>query len=318
MLKGLFARPGRPPEAFTSAGRIPELLREKGGCLWVDFEAPTEEERRVMETAFGFHPVALESCWAHANHPRLQDYGDYLYIVLHAVRGALPLETDEIDAFLGRTFLVTSHERPMAALEEVYRRAGEVESVLRRGPDRLLAELADRITEDCVGAIERLDDAMDGLEERLFRGPGRAVLREVLSFKKDVLHLRRIVGPQREVLGRLARMEFPQVTREEAVYLRDVYDQTVRVAEMLEAFRDVLASAMEVYLSVISNRINEVMRTLTVFSIILMSTSLVAGIYGMNVDLLRTGTKADFYLLLGVMGAIAAGLLGVFRRRGWI
>lgn len=318
MLKGQFARPGRPPEAFTSAGRIPELLREKGGCLWVDFEAPTEEERRVMETAFGFHPVALESCWAHANHPRLQDYGDYLYIVLHAVRGALPLETDEIDAFLGRTFLVTYHERPVAALEEVYRRAREVESVLRRGPDRLLAELADRITEDYVGAIERLDDAMDGLEERLLRGPGRAVLREVLSFKKDILHFRRIVGPQREVLGRLARMEFPQVTREEAVYLRDVHDRTFRVAEMLEAFRDVLASAMEVYLSVISNRINEVMRTLTVFSIILMSTSLVAGIYGMNVDLLRTGTKADFYILLGVMGAIAAGLLGVFRRRGWI
>jgi magnesium transporter len=318
MLKGLFVRPGRPPEAFTSAGRIPELLREKDACLWVDFESPTEEERRVMETAFGFHPVALESCWAHANHPRLQDYGEYLYLVLHAVRSVRPLETDEIDVFLGRSFLVTCHDGPSPALAEVQRRAKEVEGLLRRGPDRALAELADRITEDYVGAIERLDDAMDGLEDRLFRSPGRAALREVLSFKKDVLHFRRIVGPQREVLGRLARKEFPQVSGGEAVYLRDVHDRTVRVAEMLEAFRDVLTSAMEVYLSVISNRINEVVRTLTVFSLILMSTSMVAGIYGMNVDLLKTGTKADFYILLGAMGAIAGALLWVFRRRAWI
>lgn len=318
MLRGLAARPGRLPEALSSAGRIAELVREEGVCLWVDFESPTGEERQVLETAFGFHPVALESCWGRANHPRLQDYGEYLYLVLHAVRSVRPLETDEIDVFLGRTFLVTYRERPVAALEEVFHRAGEVEGVLRRGPDRVLAELLDRVTEDYIGAIERLDEAMDPLEDRLFRSPGRAVFREVLGFKKDVLHFRRIVGPQREVLGRLSRMEFPQVSREEAVYFRDVHDQTVRVVEMLEAFRDVLTSAMEVYLSVVSNRINEVMRTLTVFSMILMSTSLVAGIYGMNVELLATGTKADFYILLGVMAAISAVLLWVFRRRGWI
>jgi magnesium transporter len=318
MLKALYARPGERPAEVASGEEVARLLREKRGCLWVDLERPTDEERKILETVFRFHPVAIEGCLAQTRHPRLHDYGEYLYLVFHAVRGVQPLETDEIDVFLGENFLVTYQERPVPEVEEIRRRALQVEHVMKRGPDRLLAELLDRLADGYGDMMEQLDQAVDGIEDRLFRHAGRPALRDVFALKKDVLHLRRVVSPQREVLSRLARGEFPVVTREEAVFFRDVYDHIYRVSEMLESFRDVLTSAMEVYLTVVSNRINEVMRVLTVVSVVLMSTSLVAGIYGMNVELLRTGTRADFYIILGAMAAISAGLLAAFRRRKWI
>jgi magnesium transporter len=182
----------------------------------------------------------------------------------------------------------------------------------------VLAEILDHVAEEYVDLMEALDLEIDTLEDRLFKHASRPALREIFSLKKDVLHLRRVVNPQREVLNRLARAEHKAVSREETVYFRDVYDHIYRVAEMLESFRDVLSSSLEVYLTVVANRTNEVMKVLTTFSIILMTGALIAGIYGMNVPLPGHDSKATLWVLMGTMAALSLGLLIFFRKRRWI
>ncbi|MBV8878940.1 MAG: magnesium transporter CorA family protein, partial [Planctomycetaceae bacterium] len=254
------------------------------------------------------------------------DYGEYLYLVVHGVaptgEGALSgrsrIRMQEIDVFLGRHFVVTYHAGPDPSIEMARRKCSAVEQLMSRGPDRVLAEILDHLAEEFVVVMEKLDDEIDGLEDRLFKHASRPALREIFSLKKDVLHLRRVVNPQREVLNRLARSEHQAVSKEETIYFRDVYDHLYRVAEMLDSFRDVLAGALEVYLTVVANRTNEVMKVLTVFSIVLMTASFVAGLYGMNVPIPGSGSKLSFWVLLGAMGALSGGLLMFFRRRRWI
>ena len=149
--------------------------------------------------------------------------------------------------------------------------------------------------------------------------PAIPVVGNRFHLKKDILHFRRLVAPQREVTHRLSRGEFPQISKEDAILFRDVYDRVYRVSEMLESFRDVLAGALEVYLTIVANRTNEVMRVLTVFSIILMATSLLAGIYGMNFESIPFAKHSmGFWTIVGLMGVMAFALLLVFRKRRWI
>jgi magnesium transporter len=315
----LHARPGEPVRPVEPREEIAALLREAKGCLWVDFQDPTGDERRILETAFGFHKLSVEQCLGETNHPRLHDFGEYLYLVVHAVRGVLPLATQELDVFLGTNFIVTYHRGPLPAVEAVRKRCVEVRSVMERGPDRILADILDDVADAYLGVMERLNEGVDGLEDRLFKHASKPALREIFTLKKEILHLRRVVGPQREVLHRLSRGEFRMVSAEDSIVFRDVFDRIYRVAEMLESFRDVLTSAMEVYLTVVSNRTNEVVKVLTVFSIVLMTVSLLAGIYGMNFEVIPMAKEPwGFWALVGIMAATVGGLLLFFRRRRWI
>jgi magnesium transporter len=326
MIKAVYGGPGKRPVESTNEAEIAAWFKEGTGCLWVDLESPTDDERLILDRVFGFHKLAIEHSLAQSNHPRIDDYGDYFYLVMHGVsvtgagtlQGKPRVALHEIDIFLGEHFLVTYHAGPNAAIEATRQKILEVDRLMGRGPDRVLAEMLDLIAEGYVEVMEKLDAEIDTLEDRLFRHASRPALREIFSLKKDVLHLRRVVNPQREVLNRLARTDHKAVSKEESIYFRDVYDHIYRVSEMLESFRDVLSSAMEVYLTVVSNRTNDVVKVLTVFSIILMTGALLAGIYGMNVPLPGQQSKAAVYVLMGVMAAVTGGLLIFFRKRKWI
>lgn len=334
MLTALYSKSGERAARVEGEAAIARVVAEGGGCLWVDIEDPAAHDRAVLADAFGFHPLAVENCLSPTDHPRLDDYGDYLYLVVHSIsapplvpledpsgRLRKPLETDEIDIFLGRNFLVTWHRRPVESLGAVRKKCLEVERAMDRGPDRVLADLLDRLADGYVGAMGVFERSIDGLEDRLFKRASTAALKEVFVLKKDVLRLKRLVAPQREILNRMARGEFKVVSSEEALFFRDAYDHVVRVTEMAETFRDTVTSAMEVYLTVVSNRTNEVVKVLTVFSIALMAMSLLAGIYGMNVRLPIADdgkNPAAFYVLLTGMAATAGGVLLFFRKKRWI
>jgi magnesium transporter len=319
MIRALHGGAGEPLRPVGSRDEIARLFRERKGTLWIDFVAPTPEEGAVLRDVCGFHPMAVELCAGRSQHPKLSDYGSYAYLVFHAVRTVSPLRSDEIDAFLGSGFLVTYREAEAPVVEGVWKRVQEIASLGERGADRVLAEILDGVADGYLEGVEQIDQALDSVEDKLFKQSGRPALREIFHLKKDILHFRRLVSPQREVLHRLSRGEFAFVSKEDAVLFRDVYDRTYRVSEMLESFRDVLAGALEVYLTVVANRTNEIMRVLTVFSIILMATSLLAGIYGMNLKWLPLAEhEGSIWILVGAMGAIAFVLLGFFRRRRWI
>jgi len=339
----LYARPGEKPHRVEGDEELTRLYRGGEGCLWVDFQQPGDEDRRALSDLFRFHRLAIENCLALCSHPRLEDYGEYLSLTVHAIANPRPgspeemdrflkallqerepgrsaaIRAEEIDVFLGAHALVTWHAGPVAEIEDLRRRTMEVESVMDRGPDRILAELMDGLTEGIAAVVEGLNASIDEIEDRLFKRAARPAFRQILALKKEMIRFRHLVGPQREVLHRLGRGEFGVVSKEEAILFRDVYDRTYRVFEMLESLRDVLTSALEVYLTVVSNRTNEVVRVLTVFSIILMTAGLIAGIFGMNfevIPLARNG--AGFYVIVGLMVALVGMLLMLFRRRKWI
>lgn len=319
MMKALHAAPGGTAREVAAPGEIARLFKEGTGCLWVDLQDPTEEEKGLLGSVFGFHRLSIEQCLGQTNHPRLHDFGEYLYLVFHGVKGVLPLATEELDVFLGSHFLVTHHRGGMRVIDDVRKKCGEVRTVMERGPDRVLAEILDDLADGYLGIMERLNEGVDGLEDRLFRHASRPALREIFTLKKDILHLRRVVSPQREVLHRLSRGEFRMISADDSIVFRDVFDRIYRVSELLESFRDMLTSAMEVYLTVVSNRTNEVVKVLTVFSIVLMTASLLAGIYGMNFDVIPFAKERwGFWALLGIMAATTGGLLLFFRRRRWI
>lgn len=326
MLKALYSEKGERPREVATEAEIARLHQAGEGCLWVDLEAPTDAERGILERVFKFHRLAIENCMAASNHPRIDDYGEYLYLVFHGVvptrggvlTGKSRVSLVEVDIFLGVHFLLTYHAGTQSSVESVLRKCLEVEGAMRRGPDRILAEVVDHMADEFVSLMESMDDEIDTLEDRLFKQASRPALREIFSLKKDVLHIRRIVNPQREVLNRLARSEHKVVSSEETIYFRDVYDHIYRVSELLESFRDVLTGAMEVYLTVVANRTNDIMKVLTVFSIILMSGSFVAGLYGMNVTLPGEKFAGAFYLLLGGMVGLGLALFFFFRKRRWV
>lgn len=320
MFTAIYSKSGERPARVSAESEVARLARDGSGSLWVDFEAPTDDDRRLLSTGFAFHPLAVEGALAASPYPRFNDYGEYLTLTFHSVRGTRPLVLDEIDAFVGVNVMVTVHARAIPGIEAVRKRCLEVESAMRRGPDRVLADLLDEVADGHLSVMADFDRAIDGLEEKLFKRASTPALREVFSLKKEVLHLKRVVSPLREVLNRLARGEFKPISREEGPYFRDVYDRVARVVDMVESFRDVVSGAMETYLTVVSNRTNEVVKILTVFSIILMSMSLIAGVYGMNVTLplQEWRTAWPFALLVLIMGGTGAGLLAYFRVRKWI
>ncbi|HEX7902142.1 MAG TPA: magnesium/cobalt transporter CorA [Planctomycetota bacterium] len=315
MLKALHLSPTSPVREIAAREEIDRLVKSGDGTLWIDMEASTDAERELLVTLCGFHRMAVDQCVSASNHPRLTDYGDYVYLVFHGVKSKRPIATEEIDVFLGAKLLVTYHAVPVSAIQEAWKRCLEVGTLMERGPDRVLAEILDDLADEYLAIMESFDEGIDDIEDRLFKHASRPALREIFAMKKEILHLRRVVSPQREVLNRLARGELRVISQGEAILFRDVFDRVYRVSEMLESFRDVLSSAMEVYLTVVSNRTNEIVKVLTVFSIILMSTSLLAGIYGMNVDLPFQKHPWAFWIVVGVMATISGALMWMFRRR---
>ncbi|MBI2898864.1 MAG: magnesium/cobalt transporter CorA [Planctomycetes bacterium] len=320
MITTLFAQPGGRATKLDGDADLPRLLQEGKGVVWVDLDRAAEAEVKVLSDVFRFHQLAVEDCVAESSHPKINDYGEYVYLVMHgASRDAKgKFVTHELDLFCGRNFLVTYRQDDIPAIADLRKRCIEIEGLLARGADFLLHEILDDLADSFAVTIEALETQVDGIEGKLFKSPSVRLLAEIFAFKRDILRLKRVVFPQREVLNRLARAEFKVVSKEAAPYFRDVYDHVYRVADLAENFRDVVTSALETYLTVVSNRTNETVKILTVFSIILMTLALVAGIYGMNVPLPLAQRGYAIWLVIGFMGTIAGGLYLFFRGRKWV
>ena len=290
--------------------------------LWMDVVKPDEDDFRVLSDVFKFHPLSVEDARSALQFPKIEAYPGYLYLVLHGIdlkRDQTQFATRDVDFFLGRNFLVTVHggdSRSIARLREVCDRH---ERVLLEGPVALLHRIVDSMVDNYRPAIEELEDRVGKLEELAFAGEQHMV-RKVLKLKRDLSHLRRILIPQRDAIGRLARREFGEVSDEMAFRFRDVYDHISRYAEESILFQDRVTGILEVNLSTVSNRLNQVMKVLTVMSTIFLPLTVLTGMWGMNIELPRFpgGDAAQFWWVATTMAAISIAMLAVFRRKGWL
>lgn len=296
---------------------VPEHL------YWWDLNAPTDEETAILSESFHFHPLAIEDCVQDIHYPKVDFYDTYLYLVIHGVdvdravaEGFAP---NEIDIFLGKNYLLTFHWKQTRSVGEVLRRCGESTPIFEFGLDFVLYTILDILVSNYLPVLDNIEDDLDQVEESIFERPKPEALRELLGLKRTLLRLKKTIFPQREVINHLARNEYQFVQQRTQAYFRDVYDMLYRMAEMTESFRDVSTALVETYLSMVSNRMNEIMKVLTVAATIFGPLTVITGIYGMNfVHLPELQWRYGYYYVLGLMGVVTATMLGYFKYRDWI
>jgi len=299
------------------------LTPDSGVWVWVDLDRPTTDEARILTDVFHFHELAVEDALSASHHPKIESYGDYLYLILHGIDFSAAehcFTTRDIDFFLGSQFLVTVHPGVSRSIGKINEACGRNNRVLAEGPGALLHRIVDTMVDNYRPEVEKLDDRLDTLEDKVFDSSDTQLAREILNFKKDVSSLRQVVLPQRDVVGRLARREFSLVNEPLAYKFRDVHDHLVRLADEAMFFQDRITSILDAHLSAVSNQLNTVMKVLTIIATLFMPLTVLTGMYGMNVALphLPGGDRAQFWWIAGMMLTMSGGMLTFFRRRGWI
>ncbi len=307
--------------SFDRLDRLPSLLADKRNWVWLDLEAATPQEAESLSRDFHFHPLAVEDCISETLLPKIDDYGDYIFLVLHGSRPITDrtFATAEMNFFLGPRYLVSYHDEPSRSISRAKERCLRTGPSITRGVDFLLHEILDGMVDNYFPVLDQFDSMIDRIEEEVFARPDRETLNKIFSLKKEIMHLRRVASPQREILNRLSRDPFPVISAKAAVYFRDVYDHLARITDLAESYRDMVTSALEAYLSVVSNRLNEIMKLLTVFTATLMPLTVITGIYGMNfVNIPELHTQYGYFIILAVMAMVSIGMLLFFRKKKWL
>ena len=308
----------------TTVDRVePEWLGPSSDVtLWVDLTKPGDEEKRLLLEVFHFHPLSVEDAGSSLQFPKIESYQGYLYLVLHGI-DAKPkrdqFATRDVDFFLGRNYLVTVHDGESRSVERLREMCTRHEHILREGPVALLHRIVDGMVDNYRPVIEEIEDRIGRLEEQAFAGHER-MARQVMKLKREVTSMRRVMVPQRDAIGRLARREFPIISDEMAYRFRDVYDHVVRFTEEAILFQDRVTGIFEVNLSTVSHRMNKVMKLLTVMSTIFLPLTVLTGMWGMNIPIphLPGGPEAQFWWIGAIMVALIVGMLTFFRRNKWI
>jgi magnesium transporter len=314
-------RQARKFEEVADCDRISELRESDDNLIWVDVSDPTSEDFEDLAQEFGFHHLSIEDCRKEHQRPKIEEYQGYYFIVLYEaeLKDGERLELRELNIFLGKNYLVTVHSQPIRAVASAKRLWREWTDLAERGTGLLAYLLIDAIVDDYFPLLDYLSDRMDTLEDQIFEDFRPEAIEEIFHIKKELLFLRRAVTPLRDVFNTLLRREQPIFSRETLVYFQDVYDHLIRVADSIDILRDMLSSTMDAYLSVSSNRMNMVMKTLTSISTILMSVTLIAGIYGMNFEHMpELKWKYGYVGTLAVMLAIGIAIYLYFRRIRWL
>lgn len=264
---------------------ISDLRELEDNVVWADVSDPTSRDFEELAEEFGFHHLSIEDCQNEHQRPKVEEYTGYYFMVLYEAELAGPgdrLELRELNIFLGRNYLVTVHSRPIRAIETAKRLWHEWSDRSELGSGLLAYLLIDAIVDDYLPLLDVISEHMDNLEDSIFGEWRAGAIQDIFIVKKKLLYLRRAVTPLRDVFNTLLRREQPIFPREIHVYFQDVFDHLIRVADTIDTLRDMLSSTMDAYLSVSGNRMNKIMKRLTSVSTILMSVTLIAGIYGMN------------------------------------
>jgi magnesium transporter len=327
MRRSLYMTAGGELSLNLDSDAIRAVLNSGEGLLWVDLcDEPTTASRPLLEQVFNFHPLAIDDALEEKHVPKIDDWGGYLYLVVHALHFIEgeddPLSTMELDIFLGPNYLVTHTLQPIPSIEQVWEQCQRDERILGRGVQRLLYSITDEMATNTMPVVEAIDEAIDHLEDSIFDNPDSSLLERIFTYKRALLALRRILMPQREVFNKLARGDFALIKPESRMFFRDVYDHLVRLHDITEGLRDLVTGALDTYLSVVSNKMNEVMKTLTVITTLFMPLAFLTGFFGTNffqpaIPLPVWTGKAVFYGFLAAMVLVPAAMYIWMRRRAW-
>ena len=311
-------------ETGFTVEQLPELLKDEKAVTWVDMDKPTEADDQILLNVFRFHPLTVEDCRETRNYPQVEEFPGYLYFILHGVQADTSpdhFNTIELDAFIGPNYVITYHHDEFRSINNVKKLLSTSPVLCQRGAAFLIHQIFDQIVDYYSPVLDDFDERIAKLEDDIFTmsRPNKAILEEIMDLKRGVLRLRRITGRQREVILRASRGEFSLIPAQLLPFYRDIYDHIMRVTDMAESYRDLLSGALDAYMSVVGNRMNEIMKVLTVFSAVMLPLTFIAGVYGMNFDYIpELHRQYGYFVVWGVMLTVAVVMLSIFWRAGWI
>jgi magnesium transporter len=302
---------------------IPQLLA-RDEYFWLDLDDPGDEQEGFLAETFKFHPLALEDLRKRGQRPKLEDFGDYVFLVYYGAREKAgsegEVELQEVHAFIGGGYIVTAHAGPVEALAEARKR---LQAQPPRSEQFVVYRVLDGLTDSFFPVLERLDDELETLDEEIFDDPSPAHLERITQLRRQLVELRRVATPQRDLLARGTDdiLEIPGLEADSREYFRDVYDHAIRISEQIDAFRDLLSGSRDAYLSTVSNRLNQITTQLTVVATIFLPLSFLVGFFGQNFAwLVRNISSETDFLVFGIGSAVLSivALLAWFRRSSFI
>src|SRR2546421_3967132 len=311
----------RPAEPETPAVETVET----DGLRWIHIERPRAIDRAWLEEHFDFHPLDYEDVFSRNQRPKIDEYDDYLFIVLHFPRFDKQvgrLNAAELDLFVGRDFVVTLPNEPLQPVEYLFERCRTSEEfreqLFSKGPGYLLYKIVD----DCVDAsfpmLRKMGNKLERLEEDIFEGRSKEIVRDLSNVKQEIINFRKIIRPQRAVIGDLERTKGRYTAADLDIYFDDINDASERVWQMLEGYKETAEALEETNESVLTHQLNDVLRVLTVLTVLFLPLTLVAGIWGMNTRVPGAGSLGGFWVVVGAMVVMLVAGLTFARRRGWL
>lgn len=304
-----------------------EPLIGKHAVTWINVTGLGDlDVVRRMGEIFGLHGLAQEDVINVHQRPKVEEYADHLFIVTRMIAAGSPPTTEQVSMFLGERFLLTFQERPGDCFDPVRARLRAARGQIRsRRVDYLSYALVDAVIDSYFPVLEELGERLEELEDRVIAAPADMEVAELHAIRRELLTMRRAIWPQREMVNALTRESSPYVTEYTRPYLRDCYDHTIQLMDIVETYREIATGLVDVYLSSVSTRLNEVMKVLTIIATIFIPLSFITGLYGMNFDSAVSPwnmPELEWYwgypMAIGLMTAVAGGLLYYFYRKGWL
>src|SRR5688572_21401822 len=328
MIRTLCSIPGQEIRSDVPIQEYAAILKNPEALLWIDFDnEPDASVEPILTGIFRFHALSVDDALEETHIPKVDDWGEYIYLVLNAIvfneSDGLSLTTKELDVFLGKNYVVTHHDEPISSLDEARNACVRDKRYTTNGPDHLLYKIIDDLIADYMPVIEAIDDQIDRVEDEVLIKAAPDTLERIFTLKRVLLSMRRILTPQREVLSKLARDDYQVVDPKDRIFFRDVYDHLVRLHDINESMRDLVGSALDTYLSVINNRMNEVMKTLTIITTLFMPISFITGFFGMNffepvAGLTGWTDMQAFTVVMAIFIFLPIGMLIWMKRRTWV
>ncbi len=321
MLNGYLFQKGKPLETNPTRARMLQAMAEKESLLWVDLEAPSDFEAETLVEIFNFHDLAIDDCLNDNSHPKLDDYEEYLFMVMHDI--ALQdkgLRVTELDIFLGKNYVVTFHKQKIKSLDDIRDAASRrPDMYLGHGGDTLVYMMLDKLVDQYQPVLDVYETEIDRLEDEIFNNPPRDFLATIMQVKRDIFHFRRIVAPQRDTLNVISKNPSHFIRAKNRMYFRDVYDHLFRIYGNIEGFHEAVNGVLQGYFSYSSNKLNEIMKRMTVMATLSMPAVMIASIYGMNFrNMPELDHPMGYFMSLGLMALTSMGMLVWMKYKKWI
>jgi len=304
--------------------RIRELIADKTHITWFDFEKPTPQETELLDIAFNFHPLTIDDCLSPRHQPKLDNYGEYLFLIVHEVlpeSSERDFKTGEIDIYLGKHYLITYHRPRMRSLDTVKERIEKNPRAIFRSADFLLATVLDEVVDLYSPVLDQFYRKVMVLEDQLLsdQESGKNILNEIFTLKRNLSRLKQVSALQIELLTHMIKDGYDEILPVSIPYLSNVRDHLARVSDLSDNYRDSVASLVEAHLLSASNKANEAMKVLTVFAAIMLPLTVITGIYGMNFKIMpELDWIYGYPFVLTLMVIVAGGLFYYFKRKKWV